>query len=191
MGKWRTAGIIIGSILLCVAAQGQEEYRFLPDSGREILMGVLDRCIKCAPVATLAEARRSPEEWTSYFAEREGPGGLDGRQVKELTTYLAINFPISLRDIPARAKMVDFLPKGGKQLLLENCAHCHSLSIPALAEKTDIAWGNHLTQKDHAAILGRLKESELNTLTSYLAINMPVPEKEIPEELREPRPWAH
>ena len=87
--------------------------------------------------------------------------------------------------------MVDVLPKGGKQLLLENCAHCHSISIPALAEKTVIAWENHLTQKDHAAMPGSLKKSELNTLISYLAINMPVPEKEIPEELREPRPWAH
>jgi len=185
-GRIAVAGILMG-VLVTLSALAEEQLGFLPNSGREIMLKVLGICQKCDDLATLARAKRTEGEWKGYLSSMGGLEGLNERQVKELITYLAINFPLK-KEIPGNPKKADSLPKGGKEILLANCLGCHSVSIVALSEKPEAAWWNVLMRTDHAPVLEKLEEVEAKTLTAYLAINMPVPAKDIPEDLRVPSP---
>jgi mono/diheme cytochrome c family protein len=180
------AGILLGA-LLTISAFAEEQLGFLPMSGREILLKVLGICQKCDVLATLAGAKKTEEEWKNYLSSKGGLEGLNERQVKELITYMAFNFP--LRNPTSGSPMkADSLPKGGKEILLTNCLGCHSVSVVALSEKPEAAWWNVLMRTDHAPVLEKLDEVEAKTLIAYLAINMPVPAQDIPEDLRVPSP---
>jgi hypothetical protein len=180
--------MILSGTLLAGFALAVETFKFLPDSGRDLLLKVVEHCKKCDDLAALATAKMTSEEWKAYFAERGGLGVLSEKQAKELTAYLAINLPLPEGQVPKNPKKLDFLPKGGKELLMEHCMSCHTVAAPCLVERPEAGWQNLLERGDHISVLEKLKKSEAKTLTSYLAINMPIPEEEIPEDLRVPAP---
>ena len=182
--------MILSGILLAGSPPAVETFKFLPDSGRDLLLKVLDHCKKCDDLdpASWATTKRTSEEWKAYFTPKGVLGGLSEKQVKELTMYLAINLPLPEGQVPKNSKKLDFLPKGGKELLMEHCMSCHTVAAPCLVERPEAGWENLLERGDHITVLEKLKKSEAKTLTSYLAINMPIPEEEIPEDLRVPAP---
>ena len=182
--------MILSGILLAGSPPAVETFKFLPDSGRDLLLKVLDHCKQCDDLdpASLATTKRTSEEWKAYFTPKGVLGGLSEKQVKELTMYLAINLPLPEGQVPKNSKKLDFLPKGGKELLMEHCMSCHTVAAPCLVERPEAGWENLLERGDHITVLEKLKKSEAKTLTSYLAINMPIPEEEIPEDLRVPAP---
>jgi mono/diheme cytochrome c family protein len=180
--------MILSGTLLASFVLANETFKFLPDSGRDLLLKVVDDCKKCDDLASLATTKRTSEEWKAYFTQKGVLGGLREKQVKELTAYLAINLPLPEGQVPKNPKKLDFLPKGGKELLMEHCMSCHTVAAPCLVERPEAGWENLLLRGDHISISEKLKKSEAKTLTSYLAINMPIPEEEIPEDLRVPAP---
>ena len=179
--------LILSGILLASFGLAVETFTFLPDSGRDLLLKVVEHCKKCDDLATLATAKRTEGEWKDYLSSRGALEGLSEKQVKELSTYMAINFPLK-KETSGSVMKVDSLPKGGKEILLTNCLGCHSVAIVTLSEKPEAAWWNVLMRTDHAPVLEKLGEVEANTLIAYLANNMPVPAKDIPEGLRVPSP---
>lgn len=182
--------MILSGTLLAGFALAVETFEFLPDSGRDLLLKVLDHCKKCDDLdpASFATTKRTSEEWKAYFTQKGVLGGLSEKQVKELTTYLAINLPLPERQGTKNSKKLDFLPQGGKELLMEHCMSCHTVAAPCLVERPEAGWENLLLRGDHVSVFEKLKKPEVKTLTSYLAINMPILEDEIPEELRVPAP---
>lgn len=171
-------------IALTISTIAQEQLAFVPDSGREILFKMANKFPKSEDLASLAASKKSPVEWKGYLAAKGMLTGLKEKQIEELITYMAINFPFT--KISGTTIKTDDLPKGGKQILLDKCQGCHSISVVVLTEKPEVAWQNVMLRTDHAQITEELKEMEVNTLTAYLAINMPVPEKDVPKNLRVP-----
>jgi hypothetical protein len=170
-------------------AFSKDEFAFLPDSGYELLLKALDKCKKCDSVATLASTKRTPGEWKAYFANQGALKGFDEAQVKELTSYLAINFPIPQKKITANPKKPDFIPMGGRQLLLEKCMSCHLVTLPVLIlHKNELGWRQLFTHSDHLVAVSKMDENQLKTLAAYLANNFPISEEKVPEALREPAP---
>jgi mono/diheme cytochrome c family protein len=172
-------------IALSISAMAQDELAFVPDSGREILFKVANKFPKSEGLTSLAAAgKKTPAEWKGYLAAKGVLAGLKEKQIEELVTYIAINSPFP--KISGTAIKTADLPIGGKQIVLDKCQGCHSISIVVLSEKPEVAWFNVLVRTDHAQVTEELKEIEVNTLTAYLAINMPVPEKDVPEDMRVP-----
>jgi len=170
-------------------AFSKDEFAFLPDSGYELLLKVLDQCKKCDSVGTLAAAKRTPGQWKAYFAEQGALKGLNEQQGRELTSYLAINFPMPKKKIPPNPKKPDFIPMGGKQLLLETCMSCHLVTLPVLIlHKDELGWRQLFTHSDHLVAVSKMDENQLKTLAAYLANNFPISEEKVPEALREPAP---
>jgi len=185
-GRIAVAGLLMG-VLLTISAFAEEQFGFLPDSGAEILLKTLAACQKCDDLETLATAKRTEGKWKDYLSSRGALERLSEKQVKELSTYMAINFPLK-KETSGNPMKADSLPKGGKEILLTNCMGCHSVAIVALSEKPEAAWWNVLLRTDHAPVLEKLGKVEAETLITYLANNMPVPAKDIPEDLRVPPP---
>lgn len=190
MAKLKIAALLVllGFIFPSFAL-GKDEFEFLPDSGYELLLKVLDKCKKCDSVATLASTKRTQGEWKAYFANQGALKGFNEAQGKELTSYLVINFPMPKKKIPANPKKPDFIPMGGKQLLLENCMSCHLVTLPVLIlHKDELGWRQLFTHSDHLVAVSKMDEAQLGTVAAYLANNFPIPEDRVPEALREPAP---
>lgn len=186
------------ALLVSLALAGPDAFEFMPKGGREMLLEVVGRCANCDDIVTIVTTRRTQEEWLKYFTGRQSSlknladekkkgalATLAERQMSTLVSYLAINTPIPKEKLPKDTKKVDwlsFLPPDGRQLTLEKCMGCHSIGVTVLNAADMRGWAMILRKSDHAVI--KLTERETETLKSYLAVNMPVPEEEVPEELR-------
>jgi len=190
MAKGKTAALVIlGVWMIASLAFGKDEFAFLPDSGRELLIKVVGQCKTCDGWETLANAKRTEGEWKTYLTSKGALKGTKDSQVKELTSYLAINFPMPKASIPKNPKKPDFIPSGGREILMDHCMDCHLVTLPALStHKNELGWRQLFTHADHAIVISKMNEIQLKTLAAYLANNCPVPEETVPKELREPAP---
>jgi hypothetical protein len=92
---------------------------------------------------------------------------LDPSRLAPLILALALAAPVS-----ALAQDLDFMPKGGKTLLIEVLgATPDAATLDELAgdSRSEAEWTDHL-----AGLNTTLADKELQTLAAYLAVNMPV-----------------
>lgn len=175
---------IIVAFLVSLAI-AQEEYEFMPKGGSTLLLEVLDSSPTCDDIVSIVTAKRTQEEWEAYFTNQESAlKDLTEEQVKTLVAYLAINMPIPKEEIPEETEEIDwvtFLPSDGWLITLETCMNCHGLDAALIEERELIGWETLFGGHDHVIL--PLTEQQWETLEYYLAINMPIPEEDIPEEM--------
>jgi len=92
-----------------------------------------------------------------------------GRLLRAATGALLLSLPLA-----SAAEDHDFMPKGGKALLLELLGKPPDLAefrVIARARRSEAEWREALAPRAKA-----LTERQLATLAAYLAVNMPLPE---------------
>lgn len=179
-------------ILAAAASAAVDEYSFMPKGGRDLFVEVLAACANCDDIANVIAAQGSQEAWQKYFSGKQNRqkqaalSGLSEKQAKVLLTYLAVNTPVAKAKLPKDAKNVNWtsvLPPDGRQLTLEKCMGCHSLGVTVLNDADYRAWGMIMRKSDHVVI--KMTDKEIETLKQYLAIITPMPEDQVPKQLRE------
>lgn len=89
-----------------------------------------------------------------------------------------------------RLNMDEIFPPGhpGRELVLQNCVNCHTITPIALARRTQGEWATH--RLDHRQRVGALTDAEADLIWDYLvkefAPGRPIPD--LPEELL--RTWT-
>lgn len=201
MQRWTIGVLLAAAAALALgglARAADDKLAFVPKGGVLLLLEVKAKCGNCDDLATLVTVKRSADDWLKYFTGRQSTAtGLSeaekkkgalatftDRQIKTLVTYLSINMPMPKDRVPkdpARAKWDTVLPVDGRKLTLDKCMGCHSLATTLLIEGDVPAWGVVMRKSDHANLVNA---QELQELLHYLAINMPVPDDQIPDEFR-------
>ncbi len=185
--------------LLRPALAAEDEFKFMPKGGSEMFLDVLSQCANCDAIAELVTSQRTEEGWLKYFAGKQRAqkysggdkktgalAGLPEKQGKTLASYLAANAPMAKSSLPKDSKKADWksvLPPDGRQLALEKCMGCHGIAVTMLNEADLRGWDMILRKSDHRGL--KLTDREAQTLKSYLAINAPLPESEIPAALKQ------
>lgn len=89
----------------------------------------------------------------------------------------------------AQEQLFEFMPKGGKSLLLRVIRGRPPRQLVldiATATKTQQQWLAYLPEKSHTiAVLAGFSENEAHTLAAYLATNMPLSTAQLPNGLDE------
>jgi hypothetical protein len=158
-------------------------YDFMPKGGSKLLVEALNRCKGC-DLKTILNSKITKEKWKEYLQGKGALAGMSPKQVETLVTYLAINMPAPKVKIPADPKKLKFsdLPDDGQEILLESCTLCHPLG-PVLSEERDVkGWEGIYHTNPHPET--NLPKQKLEELINYLGINMPIPDKDIPAELK-------
>ncbi len=202
MRRWAVLALVVagGALALAgLARAAEDKLAFMPKGGVQLLLEVKAKCANCDDLATLVTTKRSEDDWLKYFTGRQSTatglpdaekkkGALatfSDQQIKTLVAYLAINLPMAkdaLPRDPARAQWESVLPADGRKLTLDKCMGCHSLATTILISGDLNAWGVIMRKSDHQNL--RMSAQQLQELMHYLAINMPVPDSEIPDEFR-------
>lgn len=172
----RLVAVVAASWALVLGQAQDDPFAFMPAGGPQLLQQVLDACGECDGFAALAALDQDADAWRGYFEERGALGELEDHQVETLVRYLAVNLPAE------GAQGVEDLPRGGREIAVVQCTVCHTIELPMTADRSVERWREHIRVPPHDAI--GLSEAEWATLASYLALNAPVPEESIPEELR-------
>lgn len=174
--RYRRVLVLLIPFLAPAITLAQDQFSFMPPSGPELLIEVLDGCDACDDIPTLAGMDLGAEAWQQYFEEK---GALDGYfedEVALLVSYLEINFP------NARTTGPDNLPRGGRMMSINTCQLCHSIALPMTVERTLETWLNHRNVFPHDSL--SLSSREWDTIAHYLARVAPIPLDDIPEQLR-------
>lgn len=93
----------------------------------------------------------------------------------------------------------DWMPDGGQALLmttLDHCADCDDLKTLMQVDRSQEEWKTYFTERastredlseeeQQKGALAGLEEPKINTLTTYLSFNFPIPDEDIPDELPE------
>lgn len=187
------AALLTGvAVLADPALSAVDEYKFMPKGGRDLFVEVLAGCANCDDIANVVAAQGSQEAWQKYFSGKQSRqkkgalAGLSDKQAKVLFTYLAVNTPVQKANLPKDAKNINWtsvLPPDGRQLALEKCMGCHSIGVTVLNEADYRGWGMIMRKSDHVVI--RMTDKEIETLKQYLSIITPIPEDEVPKQLRQ------
>ena len=178
MSRSARAALLVAMLLTSLAAAQDERFAFMPEGGIQLLQGVLDTCGDCGTLAELSAGERSAEQWRTYLDERDALGELDEQQLQTLTRYLASAFPAE-----APIEEASALPPDGRTIVIFQCQVCHSIAIPMLEDRDVGYWLGHRTRPPHDAF--DLTDAEWARIADYLALNAPIPEETIPEELRQ------
>ncbi len=191
MMHWR---LVVAAAALVGAFPGLaavDEYKFMPKGGRDLFVEVLGSCANCDDIANAVSRQGTQEAWQKYFSAKQNRqkkpalAGLSDQQVKVLVTYLAVNTPVA-KAPPKDAKNVNWtsvLPPDGRQLALEKCMGCHSIGVTVLNDTDYRGWGMIMRKSDHTVI--RMTDKEIETLKQYLSLITPMPEDQVPKELRQ------
>lgn len=167
-----------GSLLVVAAlavSTAQDQFAFMPASGSELLVEVLDACDGCDDIPTLATYELEAEEWQQYFEEKGALADYDEKQVTVLVSYLAINFPNGAKDAGS-------LPRSTRSMVILNCQLCHSIAVPMTQARPLERWLEHRFIAPHDGLSLSVKDWE--TVAYYLANVAPLPLEAIPEPLR-------
>ncbi len=80
---------------------------------------------------------------------------------------------------PPGAQVAGYYPEGpGRDLVLEWCGTCHSLTTILTTRKDPAGWANYM--KNRRADIAFLGDEEVKTITDYLVANF-TPDKPIPQ----------
>jgi len=170
------------------AAQG-DVFEFIPSGGKSLLLQVLQNDIPHKEILPIVSAKKTQEEWRKYLRRKSETiaalADITETQLDTLATYLSFNMPLP-KDVLAKdinsIEWSKVLPPDGRQLALNNCQFCHIITVVVTQGKEATGWIGLLGTPSHVVV--EISEQEKETLSHYLAINMPVPEEDIPEELR-------
>lgn len=202
MQRWTIAVLLAAAAALALGGlvrAADDKLAFVPKGGAQLLLEVKAKCGNCDDLAALVTAKRTADDWLKYFTGRTSTAaglseaekkkgalaGFTDKQIKTLVTYLAINLPLAKDKVPAdpaRARWENVLPVDGRKLTLDRCMGCHSLATTLLIEGDLNAWGVIMRKSDHVNL--GMNAQQLQELLNYLAINMPVPDDQIPDEFR-------
>ena len=187
------------AVFAAPGSAAEDPYQFMPKGGRDLFVQVLAACTNCNDIVAAVATQSSQEAWLKYFtakqsrqkvaaaeAKRGALAGLSDKQTRVLLTYLAVNTPVPKEKLPRDPKSANWtsvLPPDGRQLTLEKCMGCHSLGVTVLNEADYRGWGMIMRKSDHVVI--RMTEKEVETLKQYLSIITPIPQDQVPKELRE------
>lgn len=177
---------------LCLTpAEAQEEdvFHFIPPGGKSILLEVIDSQPPRDEILAIVTGRRTQQEWQVYLTRKADTirtlADLTEKELKTLASYLAFNMPVAPGQLQQDLEAIDWkkiLPPDGRDIALNNCQFCHIITVSVTQEKAPIGWRGLLGTPSHVVI--EISEHEKETLSHYYAINMPIPEEEVPEELR-------
>jgi len=179
-------------VMAGAASAATDEYSFMPKGGRDLFVEVLAACANCDDIANAVATQGNAEAWQKYFSGKQNRqkkpalSALSDKQVKVLVTYLGVNTPVPKANLPKDAKSANWtsvLPPDGRQLALEKCMGCHSLGVTVLNDADYRAWGMIMRKSDHVVI--KMTDKEIETLKQYLTIIAPMPEDQVPKQLRE------
>ena len=177
--------VAIGMIFSFAIVLAQDYYDWMPKGGCQLLVEVLDRCGDCDDIQAIFKAKRTQEEWETYFQARQGSlASMTDQQVNTLVAYLAVNMPAEEVNLPEDQKKIDCssLPLDGWILTLEACTLCHPVA-PCLTQEKEIAgWRGLYGRTPHDEV--ELSQKAVETLSYYLVINTPLATEEIPAEHR-------
>lgn len=183
--EWRIILVASASVLLFFGSAVAKEfnYDFMPKGGSKLLVDVLNRS-KGVDLKFILNGKMTKGKWKEYLQGKGGLAGLNQKQVDTLINYLTINMPAPKVKIPSDIKKLKFndLPNDGQEILLESCTLCHPLG-PVLSESRDAkGWESVYYTNPHPET--KLSKQALDELCTYLGINMPIPDKDIPAELK-------
>lgn len=202
MNRWTVPVLAAAGTALVfagLALAADDALKFMPKGGRELLVEVKAKCANCDDLVTLVTTKRSADDWQKYFTGKQSTvTGLSDaekrkgalatfteKQIRTLTAYLSINLPLARDQLPrdpARAQWEAVLPVDGRKLTLDRCMGCHSLATTILISGDLNGWGVIMRKSDHVNL--GMNAQQLQEILHYLAINMPVPESEIPDEFK-------
>jgi len=166
------AFLAVSALALAVA---QDQFAFMPASGQELLVAVLEGCGGCDDIPTLATWDLEADAWRQYFEEKGALADYDEKQVAVLVSYLAINFPNG-------ATNASSLPRSTRSMVILNCQLCHSIAVPMTQARPLERWLEHRLIAPHDGL--SLTPKDWETLAHYLANVAPLPLEVIPEQLR-------
>jgi hypothetical protein len=170
-----------------LAAQTPEQLTFIPAGGRTLLTNIVASKPASEELNALLTAKRTPEEWSSYFKTR-GPKfpalqRLSDKERNTLADYLSYHMP--LPQVPANLARTDWtrtLPKDGRDLSLDNCQGCHIITVVVTQERSKTHWLGTMSTPAHAVI--KMTPAERDEVATYLVLNAGIPIEQVPEELR-------
>ena len=169
---------MVGLVLIVGLAMAQEDrFGFLPAGGTQLLERVLGACQDCGGLEDLSQMERAVEDWKTYLDEHGAMAEFTEEEIATLTRYLAGSFPTE-----APIEDISELPADGRTIVIFQCQICHSIAIPMQEDRDVGYWLGHRTRPPHDAL--ELTEREWTMIANYLALNAPIPEDTIPEELR-------
>ena len=170
------------ALLLFFGITAAQELDFMTKGGATLLTEVLKSCEGC-DMKTIFNSKNSKEQWQEFLEGKGALAKLNEKEKATLAAYLAVNMPapkVKATD-PKKLKEKD-LPLDGQAILLDNCTLCHPLG-PIFPEERDVAaWEGVYYTLPHPDL--ELEEEQIQELTNYLAINMPIPDELVPEEFK-------
>lgn len=179
----KISGVALVSVLSAAVLWAEDEqYAFMPDGGRSILIKLMDG-LSPEDAAELLTRNATADEWLDWASAVDAD--LDEAATETFAGYAALNFPLeetpdsglSLQDL------MNVLPADGKDLAISQCQFCHSLFSSYLTHDRDEAgWKSTFKAPFHAEI--PMSEVERDTFAKYSAINMPLAFEDVPPELR-------
>jgi hypothetical protein len=100
---------------------------------------------------------------------------MKGLEMKKILGLAALVCALVLSRAPVSGNDFDWMPKGGCELLqifAANCENCDDILEALTEKKSQDEWAAYFKGKTPGE--KRLSESELNTISSYLAYNFPL-----------------
>lgn len=178
-------GLALGAAALALGAGGllaQAMFDFMPDGGRGLFVQVFgDEADGLANVASLT---LPADDWQGLIRQRDT--ALSESAVMTLASYLAQNFPLpepaALAGLDPAA-LAAALPRDGKDLAIRYCQGCHGFYTGYVGHDRDMnGWMVMFNSPFHTEI--RMNRAERLTFAHYSAINLPIPIKDVPPDLR-------
>jgi hypothetical protein len=177
--------LALGALLLgLVPVVSQEDYGFMPNGGKTLLLKVIGMPANETELRGIVETQRSETEWREAMTARKK--SLNDRELSTLAAYLAVNMPLGQGALEAAAKRGDLasaLPADGRELAASQCQFCHSLFSSYLTQSRDVrGWRSTFLSPFHRQM--KMTEKEREEFARYSAINMPMKIEDVPTDLR-------
>lgn len=177
------------SLIGPLRAQIDPIFDFIPLGGRSLLTQIFDSKPPSVEVQALLTAKRTREQWVSYFKDRaksiSAVQRLNDQEALTLADYMSFNMPLAAGKLPADPAKADWsriLPMDGRDMALEYCQSCHIITVTITQDRTKAAWLGSMNKPSHIGI--KLTPQQREALASYLVLNAGIPIDQVPEDLR-------
>jgi hypothetical protein len=105
--------------------------------------------------------------------------------MRKLQGLLVVACALVLVHAPVAGNDFDWMPKGGCELLkmvIAQCEKCDDILQALTEKKSQDEWKTYFKGKKIGT--KKLSERELNTISSYLALNFPLEDGKLPEDIK-------
>lgn len=174
-------GAVVLALSGAVLWAADDQYGFMPDGGRAILLRLAEG-MEADALRDLLSREAAAADWTEWARARDPE--LDETAARTLAGYAELNLPVDgTLDGMSAQEMAGRLPRDGKDLAVAQCQFCHSLFSGYLMHDRDKAgWESTFKAPFHTEI--PMSAIERETFAGYSALNMPLAFEEVPPELR-------